>query len=160
MTWGVQAFGVAYGTVPKDSGTTRKMEPNVNGDVFVALPIGGGFRFQPEVKFDHREITIGGITTKTSYLTVPLLVRNDFLGIFMTQGVGLNFLTKAEVFDVDFKDTLTSPDFSIIIGVGKTIGRVSVEGRWDIGVRTFQKDISEGGVRLRAITANISIHLN
>ncbi|MGE3402389.1 MAG: outer membrane beta-barrel protein [Vicinamibacterales bacterium] len=160
FTWGVQGgLGMGYGTVPPDSGTTREMGSPFAGGIFAAIPIGGGFRFQPEFKFDHREVTIGGITTKANYLSVPLLFRNDFLGIFMTQGVSLNFLRSATVLDNDFKDAYTSLDYGIIMGLGKTVGRVSLEGRWDTGLRSFQKDIGVGGVRHRALTGVVSVHL-
>lgn len=157
-TWGVQGgFGIGYGTVTE--GTTRKLEPTYNVGVFAAVPFAGSFRFQPEVKFDHREITIGGITTAANYLSFPLLFRSDFLGIFMSQGVALNFPMSVSIFDVDFKDAITSPDVAIVLGVGKTIGKVSIEGRWDTGLRSFQKGIDAGGVKLRAITGVVSIHL-
>ena len=160
FTWGLQGgLGVGYGTVPPDSGTTRGMASPFAGGIFAAIPIGAGFRFQPELKFDHREVTIGGITTKANYVSVPLLFRNDFLGIFMTQGVSLNFLTNASVLGTDFTDAYTSPDFGIILGVGKTVGRLSLEGRWDTGMRSFQKDIGVGGVRHRALTGVVSVHL-
>jgi hypothetical protein len=160
FTWGLQGgFGVGYGTIPPDSGTTRSMGSPFAGGIFAAVPIGGGFRFQPEVKFDHREVTIGGITTKANYLSVPLLFRNDFLGIFMMQGVSLNFLRSAKVLDEEFKDAYTSPDYGIILGIGKTLGRVSLEGRWDTGIRSFQKGIGVGGVRHRALTGVVSVHL-
>jgi hypothetical protein len=158
VTWGVQGGGgIGYGTVTE--GTTREMKPAYNVGVFAVTPFIGGFKFQPEVKWDHRDITIGGIATKVDYLSVPLLLRTNFLGIFMTQGVALNFVERATVFDVDFKSALTSPDMAIILGVGKRVGNVAVSGRWDSALRSFQGGINAGGVHARAITGVVSVFL-
>ena len=43
---------------------------------------------------------------------------------------------------------------AIIIGGGKRFGRWSIEGRWETGLRSFQTEIEEGGVRLRTITGD------
>lgn len=156
--WGVQgAVGIGYGTVPE--GTTRDPETTFNGGVFAVLPMSDNWSFQPEVKFDKRTITIGEIPTSVSYLSVPVLLRNRFLGIYMVQGVAINTVMAASIFDVDFKQAITSPDVAIVIGIGKVFGRFSVDARWESGLRTFQKDLDLGGVRLRAATANVSIFL-
>ena len=91
IAWGVQgSVGTNYATIPPDSGTTRKWETNYTVGMFAVTPFLGGFRFQPEIKWDHRNVTIGGITTNMDYLSVPLLFRSSFLGIFMTQGFAIN----------------------------------------------------------------------
>lgn len=156
--WGVTGgVGIAYGTITADA--TRKMEPTFNGGVFASLPLSERWSFQPEVRYDIRKITISGISTDVTYISVPLLLKNKVWGIYMVQGVALNFLTRADVFDVDFKDVYTSPDVALVIGAGKRFNRVSVEGRWETGFRTFQKDIAVGGVRMRALTAVVSYHI-
>lgn len=161
VAWGVQgAVGTNYATVPPDSGTTRGWETTYNVGVFAVTPFIGSFKFQPEIKWDHRDVTVGGITTKMDYLSVPLLFRSSFLGIFMTQGVAINVPMRVTIFDIDFKSAYTSPDVAIILGVGKKVGRVSVEGRWDTGFRSLQKDIGAGGTRHRAITGVVSYQLN
>lgn len=158
MTWGVQAgVGIGYGAVPE--GTTREIEPTFNGGVFAVLPLSERWAFQPELKLDRRKITVGGIPTEVTYLSVPIMLRNDFLGIYMVQGLSLNNVVSASIFDVDFRDTTTSPDVAIIVGAGKRFGRWSVEGRWETGMRSFQKDIALTGVRLRTLTAVVSVYL-
>lgn len=161
VAWGVQgAVGTNYSTVPPDSGTIRGWETTYNFGVFAVTPFVGPFRFQPEVKWDHRDVTVGGITTKMDYLSVPLLFRSNLLGIFMTQGVAINVPMKVTIFDVDFKRAYTSPDVAIILGVGKKVGRVSIEGRWDTGLRSMQKAIGAGGTRHRALTGVVSYQIN
>lgn len=160
IAWGVQgSVGTNYSTVPPDSGTIRGWETTYNFGVFAITPFIGPFRFQPEVKWDHRDVTVGGITTKMDYLSVPLLFRSNLLGIFMTQGVAINMPMRATIFDIDFKSAYTNPDVAIILGVGKKIGRVSIEGRWDTGLRSMQTGVN-GGTRHRALTGVVSYQIN
>lgn len=150
-------FGLGYGTVPE--GSDRKMEPTFNIGGVAVMPFSENWAFQPELKFDRRKITIGGVTTNVSYVSVPVLLRNKFLGIYMVQGVSLNNVVSASIFDVDFKDAITTPDVAIVLGVGKRFERWSLEGRWESGLRTFQKDIDSGGVRMRSLTAVATVYL-
>lgn len=157
-TWGVQgAVGIGYGTVPPS--LDREVEATFNGGVFALIPFSERWAFQPELKYDRRKITTGGVSTDVSYLSIPILLRNDFLGIYMVQGVSVNTLLSASIFDVDFKDAYTSPEFAIVVGAGKRFGRWSIEGRWETGLRDFQKDIELSGVRLRTLTANVSVYM-
>lgn len=156
---GVSAgVGIGYGTVPKESGD-RQMEAAFNGGVVGILPISTNWSFQPELRFDKRKITIGGVSTDVSYVTIPVLLRNKFLGIYMVQGVSINTVASASIFDVDFKDALNSPDVAIVLGVGKRSDKFSLEGRFETGLRNFQKDVSLGGVRMRALTAVVTVFL-
>lgn len=150
-------FGLGYGTIPE--GGTRDMETTFNVGAVAVLPFSNNWAFQPELKYDRRKITIGGITTEVSYASLPLLIRNKFLGIYMVQGVSINTVLSASIFDEDFKDAITSPDVAIIIGAGKRFDRWSLEARWETGLRTFQKDLDLGGVRMRALTAVATVYL-
>lgn len=158
-SWGVTAgAGMSYGTVPE--GTTRDMEEMFNGGVFAVLPFSDNWSFQPELRLEKRTITTGEIPTEITYLNVPLLLRNKFFGIYMVQGISLNTVMSASIFDVDFKDALNSPDFAIIIGAGKRFNRWSIEGRWETGLRELQKDLELSGVRARALTGVVSIYFD
>jgi hypothetical protein len=143
-------IGLGYGTVNK--GTTREMKGTYNGGLFAELPISARWAFQPELKFDHRDISIGGVETKVNYVSLPLLFRNRIAGIYMVQGVSINTVTSASIFDVNFKSIYNSPDIALVIGAGKRTGRLGIDVRWESGFRTFQKNVSSG-VRMRAITA-------
>ena len=157
-SFGVQAgYGIGYGTVPK--GGDRKSEPTFNGGVVAVLPFTTNWAFQPELKYDKRKITIGGISTDISYVSLPILLRNKFHGVYMVQGISINTVAKASIFGVDFKKAMNSPDVSIIIGAGKRFDRWSLEGRWETGLRNFQKDVNLGGVRMRALTAVGTVYL-
>jgi hypothetical protein len=114
---------------PVPDGTDRKVGATFNGGLVAALPFSDNWAFQPELRYDKRKITTGGITTDVSYISVPVLLRNQFLGIYMVQGVSINAVASASIFDVDFKDAIQSPDFGIVIGVGKRFGRWSLKAR-------------------------------
>lgn len=150
-------FGLGYGTVPE--GVNRDMEPTFNAGAVAVLPFSDNWAFQPELKFDRREIDVGNVTTNVSYISVPLLLRNKFLGIYMVQGISINNVVSASIFDVDFKDTLTTPDVALIVGVGKRFERWSLEGRWETGFRSFQKDLAINGVKMRSLTAVATVYL-
>ena len=150
-------FGLGYGTVP--DGTSRKMEPTFNGGVVAVLPFSTNWAFQPELKYDKRKITTGGISTDVGYISLPILLRNKFHGVYMVQGISINTVAHASIFDVDFKDALQSPDVAIVIGVGKRFDRWSLEGRWETGLRTFQKGLDLSGVRMRSLTAVGTVYL-
>ena len=157
ITWGVQGgIGIGYGTISENA--SRDIEPTFNAGLFANKPLGERFSFQVEAKYDRRTITISEIPTEVTYISVPLLLKNNFRGIYMVQGVAVNFLASASIFDVDFKDAYTSPDFAIIVGAGKRFNRVSVEGRWETGLRTFQDSVEFNGVRLRTLTGVVSYH--
>lgn len=153
------AVGIGYGTVPE--GTTRDMEEMFNAGVFGVLPLSENWAFQPEIRLEKRTINTGEIPTEITYLNVPLLLRNKFLGIYMVQGLSINNVLAASIFDVDFKDAIESPDFAIIIGAGKKFDRWSIEGRWETGYRGLQKDLPKklGGSRARALTAVVSWYI-
>ena len=149
--------GISYGTVPE--GTTRDMEPTFNVGVFGLWPLSENWAFQPELKFDKRTINTGEIPTDITYLSVPLLFRNKFLGVYMVQGVTVNTVLDASIFDVDFGDAINSPDVAVIIGFGKRFERWSLEGRWETGLRELQKELQLDGVRARSLTAVVSVYL-
>jgi hypothetical protein len=157
-SFGITAgFGAGYGTVP--NGHSRKMEPTVNGGVMALLPLSANWAFQPELKWDHRKLTTGGISTNMNYVSIPLLFRNKFRGVYMVQGIAINPVMSASILDVDFKDAIRTPDVSIIIGVGKRFDRWSLEGRWETGLRTVQKDLQFAGVHHRSLTAVGTVYL-
>lgn len=151
-SFGVQfGAGLGYGTRPDNTSRDIKVAWNAGG--VAILPFTDNWAFQPELKYDHRLINLGGITTKVGYVSLPILLRNKFLGVYMVQGVSINTVAHASILDVDFKEALQSPDVAIVIGVGKRFEKWSLEGRWETGLRTFQKDLDLSGVRMRAVTA-------
>jgi hypothetical protein len=150
-------LGIGYGAVPE--GTSRDMEPTFNIGAVAVLPFSENWAFQPELKFDRRKITVGDIPTEVSYLSLPIMLRSKFRGIYMVQGLSINTVISASIFDQNFKDAITSPDVALVIGAGKRFDRWSLEGRWETGFRSFQKDIAFTGVKLRSLTAVATVYL-
>jgi hypothetical protein len=151
-SFGITAgFGAGYGTVP--NGHSRKMEPTTNGGVMAIMPFTTNWAFQPELKWDHRKLTTGGVSINMNYVDAGLLFRNKFRGIYMVQGVSINTNVSASIFDVDFKSAITSPDVAIVIGAGKRFEKWSLDARWETGLRTVQKGLDFAGVHHRSITA-------
>ena len=150
--------GKAYGTVPK--GTERNMETTFNVGGVAVMPFSDNWAFQPELKYDKRTIAVGGISTDVGYISLPILLRNKFMGVYMVQGVSINMVAHADIFGVDFKKALNTPDVAIVLGVGKRFNnRFSLEGRWETGLRSFQKDLALSGVHMRSLTAVGTVYL-
>jgi hypothetical protein len=61
----------------------------------------------------------------------------------------------------DVVENLTTPDVSIVIGLGVRLGRVGLEGRWDSGLFAVQETEGPGEfpTRNRAISALLVIGL-
>lgn len=155
---GVQVgLGIGYAAVPE--GATREMEATFNVGGVAILPFSTNWAFQPELKYDKRKVTVGGITTNVSYLSLPLLLRNQFRGIYMVQGLSINSVVSASIFDVDFKDAIKTPDVAIVVGAGKRFERWGLDARWETGLRSLQKDVDLSGVRMRSLTAVATIYL-
>jgi hypothetical protein len=161
--WGVQVGGgVSYLTVIPKS-TSRSMGSSITGGVFVNVPFISVYRLQPELRFRHRQSKVLGTTRTFDYLEIPILVNIKlFKGLFMTEGPAFHVPLRAKVESTDVKSN-TPVDISLVMGVGRKVGnKVTVEGRWDTGVKQTQKTVASGDVasRHRSITAIISIDLN
>ena len=165
-SWGVQVGGgVSYLTVPK--GTSRSKGSDISGGVFVNVPFISVYRLQPELRFDHRQSEVLGTTRKFDYLVIPILVKIKlFKGLSMTEGPAFHVPLRAKVEsagrETDVKSN-TPVDISLVMGVGAKAGkRITIEGRWDSGVKRTQKTVARGDVatRHRSITGVISIDLS
>jgi hypothetical protein len=153
--------GTAYLTVPK--GTSRSMGAGVNAGLFAILPLTTMYKLQPEIQWEHRQSKVLGTDRTFDYITVPILVRMGlFKGIYIDEGPSFHMPVRAKVTsgstDRDVKGN-TKSDVSIVIGVGKRVGRVGVEGRWDSGIRRVQKTVGSGDVatRQRSVAAFVTI---
>jgi hypothetical protein len=166
--FGVQVGGnVSYLTVPE--GTDRQMGPGGLVGIYVNLPLFATMKLQPEVQFQRRmsKVTFGTGSTdvELDYATASLLVNMPIFGLYITEGLSAHFPVKGTYETAgqkrDVTDDLTSPDLSIVIGVGVQVGRVGIEGRWDSGLKEVQKRLGPGEfvTRNRAISALASIRL-
>jgi hypothetical protein len=129
------------------------MGGGVTAGVFAILPITAMYKLQPEVQWEHRQSSVAGTDRSFDYLTIPILVRmNLFKGLYVDEGPSFHMPLRAKVTtgstEVDVKDN-TKSDVSIVIGVGKRVGRVGIEGRWDSGILQVQKTVGRGDVPTR-----------
>ena len=105
------------------------MGAGFNVGAFAVVPFIGVIRLQPEIHYERRTSDVGNSSRTYDYITVPVLVRMDlFFGLYVTEGPSFNFPVRARVktggASVDVKNNTTTPDFSILIGVGRRIGRL------------------------------------
>ena len=140
--------GMTYLTVPKD--VSRDMGTGIAAGVFAIVPLSSTYKLQPEVQWEHRQSTGLGSERRFDYLAVPILVRMTlFKGLYVDEGPSFHVPLRAKVtsggVERDVKDN-TRSDVSIVIGVGKRIGRAGIEGRWDSGFRQVQKTVERGDV--------------
>jgi hypothetical protein len=143
--------GMTYLTVPKD--VSRDMGTGIAAGVFAIVPLLSTYKLQPEVQWEHRRSTVLGTERRFDYLAVPILVRMTlFKGLYVDEGPSFHVPLRAKVtnggVERDVKDN-TRSDVSIVIGVGKRIGRAGIEGRWDSGFRQVQKIVDRGDVPTR-----------
>jgi hypothetical protein len=143
--------GMAYLTVPK--GVSRDMGTGVTAGLFAILPLVATYALQPEIQWEHRRSTVLGAERTFDYLAIPILVKMTlFKGIYVDEGPSFHVPLRAKVTaggtERDVKDN-TRRDVSIVIGVGRSIGRVGIEGRWDTGFKQVQKTVERGDVATR-----------
>jgi len=152
--------GATYLTVPK--GTSRSMGVGVMAGAFAVVPLTSMYKLQPEIHYEYRQSKVAGSDRKFGYISIPILVRMSlFKGLYIIEGPAVHVPVSAKVAGQDVKDNTQSPDVSIVIGVGKRVGKIGLEGRWDSGIRRVQKTVGTGDVatRHRSISGVIEIPL-
>jgi hypothetical protein len=153
--------GMVYLTVPK--AVSRSMGTGVTAGLFAILPLTTTYKLQPEIQWEHRRSTVLDTERSFDYLTVPILVKMTlFKGLYVDEGPSFHVPLRASVTSAgterDVKSN-TRTDISIVIGVGKRMGRVGIEGRWDSGLRQVQKTVAngDGATRHRSLAAFLTI---
>ncbi len=152
--------GATYLTVPK--GTSRSMGAGFMAGAFAVAPITSMYKLQPEIHYEYRRSKVAGADRTFGYISIPILLRMSlFKGLYIIEGPGLHVPVRAKVAGQNVKANTKSPDVSIVIGVGKRVGKIGLEGRWDSGIRTVQKTVGRGDVatRHRSIAGVIAIPL-
>jgi hypothetical protein len=150
--------GATYLAVPK--GVSRKMDVGGMAGLFVVGRLSTMYRLQPEIHYEYRQSKVAGSTRTFEYISIPILVRASlFKGIYILEGPAAHFPVRARVAGHDVYANTLSPDVSIVIGVGKRVGRVGLEGRWDSGIFQVQKTLEPGdvGTRHRSITGVVAV---
>lgn len=159
---------------------------------FVAIPISAAVVIQPEFVFSRKGAQSAAydydafpqdgdappvgvyLAEKTShdYLEVPVLLKlspspaGEFVRPIFFAGPSVGFLLgTTEVYDTDYSKYLNSTDFSIILGGGVELGRLSLDARYNLGLSTIDQDYDatfgsvSGGVKNRAFTVTAGFRL-
>jgi hypothetical protein len=151
----------------------------VGGLSFTAR-LGGGISFAPEALFAQKgtDIIYGGTTAgsfQANYLEVPLLFRARVAGghrghLFLTAGGQYSAKLNCKIAattgsDLDCNDTfganggIKDYDYGAVFGVGVSAGRITLSGRYDLGLANLNKDDSSDAstVRSRSIMVLVGI---
>jgi hypothetical protein len=148
-------LNASYYAVTEGGESDMKAAPVVG--VFTVLRRGKMVMIQPEIQYSQRRtpITVEGIESDfaVDYLNLSLLVRMRlFKGLYVTEGPQFSVPVRAKRAGVDVKGN-TQPDISILIGLGRQVGRMGFEARWDSGLKAIEKTPTHGVTkRNRSIT--------
>jgi hypothetical protein len=150
---------------------------------FLGVPLGGGLSLQPEFILQKRRSTLdltalsaelgmeveGWIEAR--YFEVPLLLKwqigsgSSSPAIFVGPSFALRRSAKRvlrtgeeEAVEVDIKDTTNGTDFGVVAGAGFGFGKFSLEGRYNLGLKTFNND--PGELPLKWGTWNVFLNLS
>ncbi|MBD0331114.1 MAG: PorT family protein [Chitinophagaceae bacterium] len=159
--------GVNLATLEIDDDSQSNINTNnkttFHGGVFVNIPVGGMFRFQPELsysrqgsKVDYPDVPTGTVNTEWDfdYINLPLMLQwQSTGGFFVELGPQIGFLLKAEDEESgeDIKDDLKKIDFGANAGIGylSRIG-LGINARYDYGFSNiFDDDNTSGDFKLR-----------
>lgn len=97
---------------------------------------------QPEVLFSQQGAKIDGDELKTSYMTIPVMLKLYLIGgLNLQAGPQFGFLTKAELDGNDVKESFKNSDLSANVGLGWDLPfGLTVDARYNIGL----SDVGDG----------------
>ena len=134
---------------PSESGTSFKMEPNVNAGVLVSIPLTSEFALQPEAIYSGQGTKVSSPDESghynLGYINVPVLLKyKTASGFFAELGPQIGFLATAKVksegVSVDVKSSFKSTDFSGVIGIGYLSSlNLGVDARYNLGFSNIVK---------------------
>lgn len=131
-----------------DASTTQRVGITAGG--FMTFGLAPLITFEPEVLFSMQgsklhfgtsgTIVSSDATAKLDYVQVPLLLRIGNSGkagasLYAVAGPTLGILVR----DDGVADQLKSTDFGVVAGVGVTVSRLLLEGRYTAGLTDFNK---------------------
>ena len=128
---------------PASTGQTIEFAPGLLAGIFGTVPVTKTIGLQVGADYVQKHTKINNNESNIDYLEIPIMARMPlFKGLYMNEGVGFSFPVKATGksatagTETDFKDQVTSPDFSIIISGGIPINKkAAVEIRYDGGFK-------------------------
>ena len=144
---GIEAGGGVSTISPTPEGETVAYGPGLLAGVYASYPLFPAVGVQIEADYvqKHTRVTTAGTdsTLNLDYFEIPVLAKLPlFKGIYILEGIAFGFPVNAAVksssdAEIDIKDTTTSPDLGLIIGVVFPAGKLGVEGRYAIGFKSI-----------------------
>ena len=114
---------------------------------------------QPEVLFSQQGSKLDKIDLKTSYMTIPVMLKVYLVGGLNLQlGPQFGFLTKAELDGDNVKDSFKKSDISANVGLGVDLPfGLTIDGRYNIGLSDLNDndDVIEGSFKSQVIQLSI-----
>jgi len=114
----------------------------------------GKMGIQPELLYNalgakDSDPTLGTITTKTNYLSIPVLLRfNVVPQVHLLAGPQFGILLSAKsTFNtgtIDIKDQVNSSDFGGVVGAGADFGPFNAGLRYNFGFSNIDKNATGG----------------
>ena len=157
--------GVSFATLSDDSSQDVDLDSRTGivAGGFVTWPVGERFGVQLEGLYTQKGAAFNqsGVTgtTKLDYFEVPLLFvastappRSGGTSLQFFGGPSIAFKVSAkgsgsfqgETVDVDIPDEdIEGVDLGVVVGAGVTFGRLSVEGRYTVGLSNINGDTSD-----------------
>ena len=136
--------------------------------VFVTIPGGGIFAFQPEFLISQQgaKFSDGGDsgTAKIDYFQVPLLARIGPSKVGIVVGPSLGFRVNAKLSgaglsteDEDFSDQIERMDWGLVTGVTADVGRLVLDGRYTWGLSNIEKEATADKTKNRVISLTLGL---
>jgi len=170
ISYGAKA-GVSFSTLSFDpsSELSYGLRTGLVAGGFVAFPIGSRLAIQPEGLFTQKGAKADALgvsaTIKIDYVEVPVLAKYTVSGgparsfhVFGGPSVGFKVHSSASAtfggstIETDNDDGLEDLDYGVVMGAGMTFDRVTVEGRFTLGLANINaEDPDESKARTRAV---------
>jgi hypothetical protein len=114
---------------------------------------------QPELLFSQQGADVGNIDLKTSYMTIPVMVKLYLVaGLNLQAGPQFGFLTSAELDGTDVKDSFKNSDISANIGLGWDLPfGLTVDARYNFGLADVKDSDAITTEELKSRVIQISV---
>jgi len=169
------AQDVAYGVKGGINLATVSFDPELPVDyglrlgivagAFVSLPLGSRLAVQPEALFSQKGAAVDAdgvdATLRLDYLEIPVLLKYSLSGartpgrhcVFVFGGPAVAFKIRAEAsatfgeetIDDDVDEDIENVDLGVAFGAGVSFGRVTIDGRYTLGLSNISTDEEEAG---------------
>jgi hypothetical protein len=151
-----------------EPGADFGLRPGVALGGFVSIPMGSRLTIQPEGFFSQKGANASeeGVDAwiHIDYLEVPVLVQYALtssstrtFNVFAGPSLGFKLRARTgadfgeDSFDEDISEEIESFDFGVAFGAGVNFGRLSVDGRYTLGLSNINKDTEEGKAKNRTL---------